>query len=32
MPSVEFDPTILESERPQNYALDSAATGAGAGV
>ena len=29
MPSVEFETTISASERPQNYALDRAATGTG---
>ena len=29
MPSVGFEPTILAGERPQNYALDHAATGIG---
>jgi len=29
MPPVEFEPTIPASERPQTYALDSAATGTG---
>ena len=29
MPSVGFEPTIPEGERPQNYALDRAATGTG---
>jgi hypothetical protein len=29
MPSVEFEPTISAGERPQNYALDRAATGTG---
>ena len=30
MTPVGFEPTISESERPQNYALDRAATGTGA--
>ena len=29
MPSVEFEPTVPTSERPQTYALDRAATGTG---
>jgi len=29
MPSVGFEPTISEDERPQTYALDRAATGTG---
>ena len=29
MPSVGFEPTISAGERPQTYALDSAATGTG---
>jgi hypothetical protein len=29
MPLVEFEPTISAGERPQSYALDSAATGTG---
>jgi hypothetical protein len=29
MPLVEFEPTISAGERPQTYALDSAATGTG---
>jgi hypothetical protein len=29
MPSVGFEPMISASERPQTYALDSAATGTG---
>jgi hypothetical protein len=29
MPSVEFEPTIPASARPQTYALDRAATGIG---
>ena len=29
MPPVGFEPTISESERPQTYALDRAATGTG---
>ena len=29
MPPVGFEPTISAGERPQNYALDRAATGAG---
>jgi len=29
MPPVEIDPTILAGKRPQNYALDCAATGTG---
>jgi hypothetical protein len=29
MPPVEFEPTIPADERPQNYALDLAATGTG---
>ena len=29
MPPVEFEPTISAGERPQNYALDRAATGTG---
>ena len=29
MPSVGFEPTISAGERPQTYALDRAATGAG---
>ena len=29
MPSVEFEPTIPASERPQTHALDRAATGVG---
>jgi hypothetical protein len=29
MPPVEFEPTILVSERPQTHALDRAATGIG---
>ena len=29
MPPVGFEPTISAGERPQNYALDRAATGTG---
>jgi hypothetical protein len=29
MPPVEFEPTILVSERPQTHVLDRAATGIG---
>ena len=29
MPRVEFEPTISAGERPQTYALERAATGAG---
>ena len=29
MPQMEFEPTISEGERPQNYVLDRAATGTG---
>jgi hypothetical protein len=32
MPPVVFEPTILEDERPQTYALDRAALGTGIGV
>ena len=31
MPPVGFEPTISAGERPQNYALDRAATGTGMG-
>ena len=29
MPPVGFEPSVLEGERPQTYALDRAATGTG---
>ena len=32
MPPVGFEPTISEGERPQTYALDSAATGTAIGI
>jgi hypothetical protein len=31
MPAVEFEPTILVSERPKTHALDRTATGIGTG-
>ena len=32
MPPMEFEPTFSAGERPQNYALDRAATGTGKSV